>query len=212
MKSVFAVIFDSNEDFLVGKRYDTDQSYFFLGGTYYSDEDPFDTIQEKVIEKSSGLLHLEQGEYYDVFYLTDNNRKIKLQLVDQLENKDNIYLIFSSDESFHPFISEWRTDFQENQIRIVNKVINKIREITPYISFLDWIHMIVVYKGRYRQSNSFRNLLRKRGVRDSEIKEIIQYLELLDVYIRFQNLSLVKYDELKSSNGLTERQRDFFRF
>jgi hypothetical protein len=72
--------------------------------------------------------------------------------------------------------------------------------------------MIVVYKGRYRQSNSFRNLLRKRGVRDSEIKEIIQYLELLDVYIRFQNLSLVKYDELKSSNGLTERQRDFFRF
>lgn len=209
MRSVFAIIVDDKERFLVGKRYDTNQSYYFLGGTYYSDEgSELDAFRQKISEKSSLLFSLEPTENSQIFMLNDGKRQFKILQGPVLDSRNQTFFIFFAYESFDKYINEWRSDFQENQIRLVNNVISKVRDIAPHISFVDWINMMVIYKNKYRSSNSFSKILKKRGLNNSQIEEIIVYLEVLDIFLRYQNLSLVEYDDLKISDGLTNSQRD----
>lgn len=211
MKSVFAVIIDDNFRYLVGRRYDTDQSYYFMGGTYYpEDGTKLDVVKQKVIEKSSFVLSIESTNDPYTFYLSDGKRKIKMVSEDYFENRDQIYYVFFALESFDKYIRDWQEDFEENQIRLVNIVIQKIRKIASNISFVEWINLMVLYRGRYRSSRSFVEILRKRRLTNDEIEDITAYLEVLDAYLRYQNLSLVERRDLRSLDGLADSQRDFF--
>lgn len=211
MKSVFAVISDVKDNFLVGKRYDSDESFYFLGGTIFSeDNSDLNALIRKIEEKSSFVFTLDQVDRKS-FELYDGKRRFDLQLLETFENRDQKFYFFATRDDFSPHIDNWRRDFQENQIQMVNYVISKVREIAPYISFVDWIYMMVIYKGKYRDSASFEKLLKKRGASSKEVEEIISYMEILDIYLRYQNLSLVKFEELIDRNGLINSQRDFFR-
>lgn len=207
MKSVFAVIVDQKYNYLVGKRYDIEHGLFFLGGTVYESGTDFEEVLNKVQEKSSFVLKIMPTTSQDDFYLSDGKNKLPMFFSRVFENGNQKFYLFFCEDDFSRYIGQWRYEFQENQIFLVDFIIKKIRIITPYISYVDWINMMVLYKGRYRSSTTFQNLLRKRGVQGSEIDDIISYLEFLEIYLRYQNLSVVTFNELDSS--INDTQKDF---
>jgi hypothetical protein len=214
MKSIFAVILDKDENFLVGKRYDTDQMLFLLGGTYSDNEKETEMINiltEKVFEKTSMVIKLTKVSE-DIYEMSDGTNSFNLEKIHT--SRDGKYVFFyAPNEDFSNYIYFWRNQFQENQIQIVDFVVKKLRrEIGAFISYVDWLNLIVMYKTRYRVSESLRNILQKRGLTNDQINYAIDYLELLDIFIRYQNLSLVSLQELKDRNGITDFQRDILNY
>jgi hypothetical protein len=210
MKSIFAVIIDKDGNYLVGKRYDTDQALFLLGGTYEDNKkenEAMNILMDKVYEKSSLVIRLDKISE-DVYEMSDGKNVFTLNKI--YTYKDGKYVFFYTDDhSFSDYLNDWREQFQENQIRIVDFVVKKLRKDLGYfISYVDWLNLIVMYKNRYRVSNSLKNILDKRGLTNQQISYAIDYLELLDIFIRYQNLSLVTVNQMKDRNGLTDSQRD----
>lgn len=214
MKSIFAVILDKDGNYLVGKRYDTDQTLFLLGGTYVDNQkesEVMNILMDKVYEKSSLVIRMEKVSE-DVYEMSDGKNKFTVNKI--YTYRDGKYVIFYTDDhSFSDYIYDWREQFQENQIRIVDFVVRKLRkDIGYFISYVDWLTLIVMYKNRYRVSNSLKNILEKRGLTNEQINYAIDYLELLDIFIRYQNLSLVTAEQMKDRNGLTDSQRDVLNY
>lgn len=211
MNAVYAVIYDRDLNFLLGKRYDTNQTLFFFGGTYSRENNRsrMDVLQEKIIEKTSFVLQLVQEG--DKYFLYDKVNMIELIPQNVVERGPTTYIEFLSNELLKPYDGLWRYKFQENQINIVNYIIELLQEnVAPHISFINWLTYAVEYQGKYRSSGQLRSVLRKRALNNDEIDAAISYLEFLDIYVRYQNISVASVDQIRAPDGLQNSQKEFF--
>ena len=128
MKSIFAVIYDQDENFLVGN---TDQMLFFLGGTYpdkIQNEKEIDKIlQDKVLEKTSDLIQLTKN-YDDSYEMDDGENQFPLMINATWSNGKKKYVILESDESLKTYLKDWNKQLLKNQIEIVDLIVKKLRD------------------------------------------------------------------------------------
>ena len=207
MKSIFAVIYDQDENFLVGN---TDQMLFFLGGTYpdkIQNEKEIDKIlQDKVLEKTSDLIQLTKN-YDDSYEMDDGENQFPLMINATWSNGKKKYVILESDESLKTHLKDWNKQLLKNQIFIVDFIVKKLKKIAT-ISYFDWLGLMILFKNNYRNSPDLKKILKKRGLTEDQIREAYNYLEMFDIYIRYQELSSVSLEQLKGRNGIATSQRD----
>jgi hypothetical protein len=211
MNAVYAVIYDRDLNFLLGKRYDTPQTLFFLGGTYARENNRsrMDVLQEKIVEKTSFVLELIQEG--DKYFLYDKVHMIELIPQNVFTSGPTTYIEFQSSDLLKPYDGLWRYKFQENQINIVNYIIELLQEnVAPHISFINWLTYAVEYQGKYRASGQLKSILRKRALDNYQIDAAISYLEFLDIYVRYQNISVASIDQIRATDGLQNSQKEFF--
>ena len=92
--NVKVIIFDKNNKYLVGRRYDSDIKYSTLGGTREEGEDVFDVLYREFFEETSQVLHFNYKN--KKLYLVDDKREIPLKLVKKIQLEKQIYFIFST--------------------------------------------------------------------------------------------------------------------
>ncbi len=209
MKSIFAVIYDQDENFLVGN---TDQMLFFLGGTYpdkIQNEKEIDKIlEDKVSEKTSGLIQLTKIDD-DSYEMYDGKNEIPLMISATWSNGKKKYVILELDEyeSLKTHLKDWNKQLLKNQIEIVDSIVRKLKKIAT-ISYFDWLGLMILFKNNYRNSPDLKKILKKRGLTEDQIRKAYNYLEMFDIYIRYQELSSVSLKQLKGRNGIATSQRD----
>jgi hypothetical protein len=209
MKSIFAVIYDQDEHFLVGK---TDQMLFFLGGTYpdkiQNEEEIDEILEDKVLEKTSGLIKLRKlDDYLYEMDVDDGENQFTLRTSDTQSIGKKKYVILESDKSLKTYLKNWNKQLLKNQIEIVDFIVKQLRKIAT-ISYFDWLGLMIIFKNNYRNSPDLKKILKKRGLTEDQILKAYNYLEMFDIYIRYQELSLVSLKQLKGRNGIATSQRD----
>ena len=200
--NVKLIIKDKHNHYLVGRKYDTDFNFSSIGGHKELHETIYETMAREFNEETSKVLEIVFED--NKIYFADDVHLYPVQMKKMFKKGKQIYIVLQLNVDLRKYIGKWRNQFITNQQNLVMKEISSLHKRFPSISEFKWLEYVLRFKNDWTNTK-FNNLLSNHGFTKTKINELIQELKELGYYLEMDNLELVSAQDLKSSNGIYER-------
>jgi 8-oxo-dGTP pyrophosphatase MutT (NUDIX family) len=200
--NVKVLIQDNQQNYLVGRRYDTKFKYSTLGGHRERGEDILQTMSRELQEETSGVLKIrKEGDRY---FLSDQKFKYPIEITDVVQSGKQIYVLIYIPYDLDQFINRWKDQFSKNQEQIIMDEIEYLRQRYPDVPFLQWMEYFFKFKDDY-SNKDFEKVLSNMGFGKTQIRKLISEFEEIGYFFEMDDLELVSLKDLEASDGLYER-------
>jgi 8-oxo-dGTP pyrophosphatase MutT (NUDIX family) len=200
--NVKVMIQDNQQNYLVGRRYDTKFKYSTLGGHRERGEDILQTLSRELQEETSGVLKFrKEGERY---FLSDHKFKYPIEITDVVQSGKQIYVLIYIPYDLDQYMDGWKDQFSKNQEKIIMNEIEYLRQRYPDVPFLQWLEYFFKFKDDY-SNKDFEKILLNMGFGKTQIRKLISEFEEIGYFLEMDDLELVSLKDLEASDGLYER-------